>query len=454
MSKYITVMLAVCLIAALAVPTVLAQSATNQAWTSSITYYTPSATGGTLQVDYYAASGTKYSATPITLQPHKAGTLLISSVTTTPSLPASLAGAAVLSSDVPVVATYVQFSSTETAGYGRLLYTAFKPEDAAPTFYIPTVLYQAAGSTSTIGVQNIETSAITATLKFYAVGATTPTATKDITLQGQSSYIFKPSDITGLNPGFNGSLVVNAGGKVVAASEETDNAGRGAYAFEGAAQGANTIYMPSMLCKTGAEQQISYYAIQNASPIAASVVMTYYNTSGAVVGTMPATNIAAGGKLSANPCTNGGVAAGTSGSAVIQSTGGAVIAIGKVKANNGMATAFNGQAQGSLKLAAPYVRWAASSSADFRAFVAVMNVGSAPATNITATYYDGNGTAVATATLATSGTPLNPFIKTNTTPLAAGALNPTYGDFGFHPGGGAIEFSSDQPIVVVARLQR
>jgi hypothetical protein len=45
-------------------------------------------------------------------------------------------------------------------------------------------------------------------------------------------------------------------------------------------------------------------------------------------------------------------------------------------------------------------------------------------------------------------------IKRNTDAQTAGALNPTYGDFGFHPSGGAIEVTSDQPVVVVVRLAR
>jgi len=453
MYKYLSIMLTFLLIAVMATPMVSAQSATGQTWTSSITYYTPSTTGGTLLIDYYDSAGTKYSAPSITLQPHKAGSLFIGSVTTSPALPSTLAGSAVLSSDVPVVATYVQFASgTEANNYGRLLYSSFRPEDAASTFYIPTVLYQTAGSTSRIGVQNIESTQITATLKFYAIGATTPTATKNVNLPGQSSYIFKPSDIAGLTPPFNGSLVINAGGRVVAASEETDDAGRGAYAFEGTAQGANTIYMPTMLCKTGTEQQISYYAIQNAGSVAATVSITYYTKLGTVAGTMPSTNIGQGGKLSTNPCANS-VAAGTSGSAVINSVGAPVIAIGKVKANNGMATAFVGQAQGSTKLAAPYVRWAGPTRSDFRAYIAVMNVGSAPATNIVAKYYDGNGNLIASPTLASAGTPLNPYIKVNTDPSSAGALNAS-SEFGFSPVGGAVEFNSDQPIVVVTSLQR
>ncbi|MEM3433179.1 MAG: hypothetical protein QXP27_03275 [Candidatus Methanomethyliaceae archaeon] len=437
----------------------LGQSATNQTWTSSITYYTPSETSGTLQISYYASNGTSYSANPITLAPHKAGTLFIGSVGTVPD---PFSGAAVLSSDVPVVATYVQFAAGSAGSqYGRIIYTGFSPDNAASTFYIPTILYDppTTGSTSMVGVQNIESFAASVTLEFYAVGATSPTATKTVVIPAQSSYIFRPGDISGLTPGFSGSLVIkgvkqddpSTPARVVASSIETDNAGRGAYGFEGFASGANKIFMASMLCKAGSDQQTSYYAIQNAGTINASVTITYYNTAGSVVGTLAPTNIPPGGKLSTNPCA-AGVPAGTSGSAVIESIGAPVIAIGKVKASNGMATAFVGQAQGYTKVALPYVRWAATSTTDFRTFIAIMNVGSAPATDIRVRYYDGNGTMVAEHRVASNSAPLNPYIKTNSNPQVAGALSS--GQFGFNPPGGAVEIVSDQPVVVVARAQR
>ncbi|MEM2795087.1 MAG: hypothetical protein QXY49_04450 [Thermofilaceae archaeon] len=435
-----------------------AQSATSQTWTSSITYYTPSSSGGTLQVNYYAGTNL-YQGPIISLVPHKAGSLFIGTVSTVPD---GFVGSAVLRSDVPVVATYVQFAAGAEAGnYGRPIYSGFSPQDAATPFYVPTVLYQKFNTTSRIGVQNVEDFEITALLKFYEVGNPTPIAQKSVDIPAQASYVFAPSEITGLTPGFNGSLVIEATkkgdpttpGKVVAASVETADSGRFAYAFEGVAQGANKIYMPSMLCKYRPEQQMSYYAIQNAGNVTATVTIKFYNTAGAQVGTMPPTNIPPGGKISVQPCAYG-VPENTSGSAVIESTGAPIIAIGKISANNGLATAFIGQSTGYKKVALPYVRWAANPAQDFRAYIAIMNVGDDKATNIVAKYYDGNGNLVATHRVAGADNPLGVFIKRNSDPYTAGALNPTYGDFGFHPPGGAVEIESDQPVVVVVRLAR
>ena len=455
MNRKLTILIVMALLVLVfPVSTAFALGATNQTWTSSITYYTPSTTDGNLSVDYFAADGTKYSAPAIALLAHKAGSLFIGNVS---QVPASFAGSSVLSSDVTLVATYVQFAAgSETGNYGRMLYSGFSAADAAAKFYVPTVLYQKFGSTSRIGVQNIEDFAVAAALNFYAVGSTTATATKNVVIPALSSYIFTPADISGLAPGFNGSLVITGAksdtpatpGRVVAASEETSDAGRSAYAFEGVAQGANKIFMASMLCDSGAALQRSFYAIQNAGTADAQVTITAYNTSGAVVGTMAATTIAAGGKLSKNPC-DFGVPAGTSGSAVIESTGAPVIAIGKVLASNGLATAFNGATAGGQKVAAPYVRWAPDPSTDFRSFIAIMNVGAAEASDIKVNYYNGAGALAATQVLATSSNKLGQYVKRNSDASSAGAL--TSGSFGFSPSGGAIEVVSDQPVVVVVR---
>lgn len=469
-----SMLLVVLLVVALVIPTsvVQAQSATNQTWMSSITYYTPSSSGGELTISFYSeGSATPITLPPITLNPHAAGSLYVGGVT---ELGTTFSGTAVLTSDVYVIATAVQFAvSPETNNYGRLLYSGFTPSEAASPFYIPTVLNATFGSTSLIAIQNTSSFEVTANVKFYAVGSATPTVEKNYDIPTQSNAILPCNNTSkvGLPSGFNGSAVITAyqkgspsvPGQVVASVQETDDSGRGAYAFEGVASGANTIYMASMLCNAFGGQN-SYYAIQNASTSAANVTINFYDTAGSLVAQLPSTAVGAGNKISVNPCTiqadygaANNVPAGTSGSAVINSTGAPVIAIGKVKAPDGMATAFVGQAAGSTKIAAPYIRWAATPTSEWRTYVAVMNVGTGAATNIVAKYYDGNGTLKVSKTLVTAGSPLAQYIKTNTDASTAGALQPD-GTFGLPttgvPAGGSIEIESDQPLVVVVRAQK
>jgi hypothetical protein len=463
--KFLFALVAVMLISAMIVPAAFAQSATNQTWVTSVTYYTPSDTGGTLQMSFYAeGSATAITLPDVTLSGHAAGSLFIGGVST---LPSPFKGTAVLSSGVYVVATAVQMASgTETSNYPRLLYTGFSDTDAAAKVFIPTVLVSKFGFTSTVAVQNVESFAVNANVKVYAVGATTPTVDKNFVIQSLSNVILIGGSNAGaldLPAGFNGSAVITGtkdgdattAGKLVASVEETEDAGRGAYAFEGVATGANTIYMATMLCNATSDPATSYYAIQNTSLTdTASVTMDFYDTTGTKIGTMPAQSITPGNKLSPNPCAYG-VANGKLGSAVITSTGAPVIAIGKVKSTGGMATAFVGQATGVQKIAAPYIRWSAT-AAGYRTYVAVMNVGGADATSVQAKYYDGNGTLKVTQDLATIASPLKQFIKVSTNPSAAGALQ-SDGTFGLPtgsiPGGGSIEIASDQPLVVVVRAQ-
>jgi hypothetical protein len=446
MKKAVFLLAVLALVFAIGVPSggVRAQ-ATSQTWTSSITYYTPSSSSGELNVYYYQGTQS-YTYGPITMNPHKAGSLFIGST----SVPDNFAGSAVLSANVPVVATYVQFVSdvAQRGNFGRIIYSAFDPSQAATPFYVPTVLNHAFGSTSQVGVQNIGDSTITATLKFYSVGSSTPTISHDQDIEKQASYVFRPDDL-GLPSGFSGSLVVTAGGPVVAASEETDDTGRGAYAFEGVATGAKQLFMPSMLCNAFGGQT-TYYAIQNTSLTASTKVSaSFYDTNGNKIGSgMPATTVTASNKLPVNPC-DFGVPAGSNGSALFTSDTTDIIGIAKVKSASGMATAFVGQSAGFTTQAAPYVRWASDPNAEFRSYIAIMNVGSAAATNIVATYYDANGNPF-THNVATSGNPLGQYIKRGTNPTDAGAPN----DFGINPVGGAVEITSDQPVVVVVRTQK
>jgi hypothetical protein len=432
---------------------VSAQSAAGQSWKTAITYYTSSDTGGNLQVAFYAeGSSSPVMADPISLAPHQAGTLLVSNVT---GLPAGFSGSAVMNADVPIVAVDVQIAGNASE-YARPLYTGFAPEDADTTFYIPTFLYQRFNNSTTMGIQNVETSQIQVDVKAYEVGNTTPTYDQTHTIESQSTIILDGADMS-LPVGFNGSVVIDGtiagGGRVVASAYEAEISGRAAKAFEGVAGGSSDVYLASMLCNAFSDNQISFIAVQNASlSNAASVTATFYDTTGAQVGTMPATPIAAGNKISVNPC-NEGVPSGTSGSAVFSSTGAPIIAVGKVNSQTGFVTAFVGEAAGSTKSAASYIRWPANFTTEYRANIAVMNVGAATANDVQVRYYNWLGNLVATHNIG----PLGQYIKGNSNPSTASALDAN-GEFGINNSvsgvGGAVEIISDQPVVVVVRLAK
>ncbi len=436
------------------VPSATSAQAITTTWSTSITYYTPSDTEGKLQIEYYAeGSDTPIKADSITMAPHKAGSLYIGNV---PGITDSFSGGAVLSADVPIVATAVNIGGKS---YPRALYSGFDPSLASKDFFIPTVLYQKFNTTSLVSIQNIESTSIEATLKVYPVGSSTPAFEHTYSIPAQSAKLISTGDM-GLAAGFTGSAVVTANGKVVAAVQENSTNGPDAKAFEGVASnaGASTLYMASMACRAyGAQQQTSYYAIQNVGTTTATVEIDFYSTDGTKLYTASGINIGPNSKASVNPCQYVAASSnleGQAGSAVIRSTNSQpLIAIGKMNSSKMTATAFLGETSGSKNVAAAYIRWMSDATKGERANVAIMNVGTEAAKDIKVIYYDNQGHAAATHTLAAASSPLGRYIKVNTNPEAASALD-TDGNFGVNPYGGAIEVRSDQPVVVVVRLSK
>jgi hypothetical protein len=259
-----------------------------------------------------------------------------------------------------------------------------------------------------------------------------------------------------LGSGFSGSAVIEATGNIVASAQETADSGQAAKAFEGLAAdaGATTIYMASMMCRAyGSSQQISYYAVQNVGNSQATVEVEFYNKDGQLVYTATGLSIEKGNKVSVNPCqyvSNESALEGVVGSAVIKSTNSVpLVAMGKVKGTTLTETAFVGQSAGSNNVAAPYIRWVTDPTAGERSYIAVMNVGDVAATDVKVRYYDTTGFRLEHDL--TAGGSLGKYIKANSSwELASGSNT----KFGVDPYGGAIEVESDQPVVVVVRVQK
>jgi hypothetical protein len=218
---------------------------------------------------------------------------------------------------------------------------------------------------------------------------------------------------------FNGSVVVTATkvsdgspARIVGISETRRNdTGSSpnrfrAYAFEAIplSAGAQTIYMPTALCKSGPGSQTTFFAIQNLSFTSPTVITVTYT---AVTGSLPSPNVQnlpPLAKVSVDPCQTNG-AAPYSGAATITSSSQPIAAVGKAAQTSGpltqprFTTAFLAQASGASRLAVPYIRWNPPGT-DFRSFVAIQNIGSTsiPAGQLTVTYYAQDGTVAANCT--------------------------------------------------------
>lgn len=380
----------------------------------------------------------------------------------------SFKGSAVLSSDQPVIATIVQLDPGGTVKV-RPLSNGFGSADGASTQLVATVLKNQFNSTTVFSVQNTESAAINVTARFFAVGATTPTATVNANnLPAGAAKYFDLGTIGNLPNGFNGSAVVTAklasdyttAAKVVVTANELGTAGNDAKSFEGTALSGAKVYMPSALCNAFGGQTTAY-AVQNADQAnSVTFQVRYKQTNQADLIDGPYT-IGPGGKQSISGCTK--LPAGGNGSAVIERTGGAgtLVSVGKVTGAN-ITSAFLGtvENQGSAKVALPYVRWASDNliNSQQRASIAIQNIGGSAATNVKVQYIDKDGVVKGTHTIGT----IAAGAKVSSSAALGGALD-SCGRFGMYGadcnatplsfGGGAIVTAdSGAQLAVVVRI--
>jgi hypothetical protein len=337
----------------------------------------------------------------------------------------------------------VQYNdSPATTGItNRLLSNGFTPADAAPRQLVPSVLKNVFGSASYFSVQNVESSAVNLTVRFYRVGETTPAATETFNnLAPNAAKYFDAGQLASLGTSFNGSAVVEATGRTVVTVNQLRTVDNGGSSFEGTAKQSGTIYMPSAFCKTFPNAQYSngvtsYYAVQNASATeTVEFQVTYRSTNAAgqiETNVAPNTPITPGGKVSVDTCAV--FPQGRSGSAEIKVVkgSGTLVAVGKIE-GRGITSSFLGQSGGASRLAAPYVRWARdefyNGGQRYRSYLAIQNIGTTP-TTVTVRYVDRDGKTLGTHTIPN----VQPGVKVNSDPsLAPGALDACgrFGEYG------------------------
>lgn len=399
----------------LSIPTASAQTnAYATKFTTSVTYQNVGALPATITFNFYAENNG--TAIPIqrTLAPGAGSSIFIGGETT---IAAGFNGSAVVQSDQPIVATMVQLPEAASSVKNRPLSNGFGANDGAKKVLIASVLKNQFNTNTKFSVQNVGTVANTATVKFFEAGSTTAKFTLSLPSipVGAAKYV-DAGAIADLGASFNGSATIEGTDNLVASALELSTTGTSASSFEGVANGTGTVYMASAICKRF--NQNTSYAVQNTADTGtASVKVTYSN------GQTETKSISAGSKASFQGCGDAGTfPANFSGSATIVSTGGNIVAIGKVN-GGGVSTAFVGAGAGAAKLALPYVRWSETqyvSGVRQRAFIAVQNVGTATiaAGQATVKYYDKDGKLVGTHALGelASGAKLNSSaFDTNTT---------------------------------------
>jgi hypothetical protein len=426
----------------------------SQPFTTRIYIQNPNPSAANGIVNFYdEGTGNQQSVNvPFNLSTNGSTEILIGSLS---GLGSPWQGSAVISADQPVVAASIQ---VPPSGYGHIMANAFTSGEASDSIFLTTFLAigNPTNAVSLFGVQNTEAENVNIRARFInPTGVTVADVT--LTLPAYTSKFFDgfspTSTIANGLHAFNGSVVVTAtkvlgGGpaKLVGIAEErrvepTGPARFRAYGFEAIPQsaGAQTIYMPTALCKSGLGDPTTFFAIQNLSFTNSTVVTVTYATGTGTTPT-PATNtLSPLAKWSIDPCqTNNNQT--YSGAATITSSSQPIAAVGKASQTDPnlparYTTAFLAQASGASRLAVPYIRWSPPPPvADFRSFIAIQNIGSAliPAGQLTVTYYTQNGSVAANCT---SIAPMAVGAKLNSN--AAGAFFTT--DFNCSP---AVDVSS------------
>jgi hypothetical protein len=427
-----------------------AQAAYTASFSTSITYQNVGANAATIVIVYYNTDGSQVTFPAGTLNAGASSSVFAGNVT---NLAAGFQGAAILSSNEPVVATLVQVGQGAGAPKNRPLSNGFSA--GSSKVLIATALKDAFGVSTKFSVQNASAGASDFVVKFFSTTSSTPVHT--VNLNGVPAGAARYVDVgatAALPAGFSGSATVEsfvAGSttntsEIVASALELGTSGPYSAAFEGVAAGSGKVYMPSALCNAFGGYN-SAYAVQNTGTAAATVNVQYAN------GATQSATIQPGAKASFQTCAATGMPQGYSGSAVIDAGSGTIVAIGKVS-GLGVTTAFVGANTGAAKLACPYVRWSDTQypGARQRVFLAIQNIGSAAAGPVTVKYIDKNGAQVGNtitfATIAAAG-------KANSNAKEAGAAAAEFGAYpdGTFGGGAIIEGPTGAQLVAIARVQ-
>jgi hypothetical protein len=427
-----------------------AQAAYTASFSTSITYQNVGANAASIVIVYYKDDGSQVTFPAGNLNAGASSSVFAGNVT---NLAAGFQGAAILSSNEPVVATLVQVGQGAGAPKNRPLSNGFSA--GSPRVLIATALKNAFSQSTKIAVQNASAGASDFVVKFFNTTSTTPVHTVNFANvpAGAARYV-DVGATAALPDGFSGSATIEsftagsttATSDIVASALELGTASPYSNAFEGVGAGSSKVYMPSALCNAFGGQN-SFYAVQNTGTSAASVTVTYGN------GATQSATINPGAKNSFSTCAAMGMTQGYSGSAVVDAGSGTIVAIGKVS-GLGLTTAFVGANSGAAKLACPYIRWSETQypGGRQRVFLAIQNIGSAAVGPVSIRYIDKNGalvgSAVSIATIPASG-------KVNNNAFAAGAAAAEFGTYpdGSFGGGAIIEGPSGSQLVAIARVQ-
>lgn len=408
-------------------------------FTTSVTYQNVGDGPATIQLVFFAEGNA--NGIPVTLPelaPLAGTSIYVGGIS---DIANGFKGSAVMSSDQPLVSTLVQIPKADSGVAVRPMSNGFT--SGSEYALVPTVLKNVYDYTSIVSVQNVSFDSADYELVFVPVSGANIVIEKT-NVPPHATLYFDLGTMSQIPAGFNGSLQVFSTKEVVASAMELGVNGVGAYAFEGASEFADVIYMPSALCKYQGVNTSSY-AVQNTTDEDIEVTVKY---SGGKE-TDPVT-LAAGAKASFIACDVNDD--GYIGSAIIEATG-EVVAMGKIY-GGGLSTAFLGFNDGAEEVALPYVRWTNSGWANGsrqRAYIAIQNIGDdLAAGDVVVKYYDKDGNLVGSHELGAMATGA----KANSTAGEIGAAGAEFGYYagGLYGGSAVVEGPAGSKLAVIVRI--
>jgi hypothetical protein len=421
-------------------PTVGGASAKTASYTTQLFLQNPNTSETTYGYTFYPENGgSSIDVAGGTLNAH--GSVRLDVGTT--SLSSPWRGSGQIAAQLPILAAV----GATASGGDLMVHTGFNA--GATSFFAPSVA-KSLGSkklTTLLAVQNVTAGDVDVTVTYYNSVGTTLGTDQENNLGASYSAFFDLGD-KGAKYNDVSAASISATGNIVAATNTYAASGEAAQSMKSLPGGGPVVYLPTAIRSFGSQNLNLYVALQNPNNSSIYAEVQYYDTNGNKAGSLLKVNIPALEKRNAHPST-AGVSSGFLGSGIVRgwtnsnkTTQADVIAIGNIGSSSvpNANYSFTGVAGGSTNVGCPYVNWS-TSSLGYKTYLAIQNVGSGTASQITVTYYNTNGT----QEYKKKFNNVESLIKVNTKPL----------DFTSSNWQGAVEVTSaDEPIAVLINVTR
>lgn len=334
-----------------------------------------SSTDANVHIVFYDDTGTEVTAATVDdVIPGNSSTLYVQSINS--DLPEPFNGSVVVSSDQPVAAIGIQEAKNASNQLYQGTYSGFSADQAADTFYIPTIMKAFYGYTTEISVQNASSTNVNVTINYK--GGYTDSATG---VKPGQVVRFNNADTSSMPNNYIGSATITAtGGEVVAVVNQDNEASLQQQTYEGFSTTASgpTLYAPVLM--RGFYGFDTSVQVQNVGSGSTSVTIHYSN------GASDTQTVAAGEGYLFTQGNEGDLPTNWIGSAYLTSTAENIVAVvNQQNTTTGKAASYNAFAGGATSYVGPNVM---KDFYEFNTSVQVQNI-SATATTCRATFSPG-----------------------------------------------------------------